>query len=69
LRLYDPALAERPEILVVSKSEIAISGDVAEMLEQRCGVKPLLLSAVTGKGLPDLIGRVMAELRKLRGEA
>lgn len=68
LRLYDPALAERPEIVIVSKSEIAIAVDVAELFEKRCGIKPLLVSAVTGRGMPDLIGRVMAELRKLREE-
>jgi GTPase len=68
LRLYDPTLAERPEIVIVSKSEIAIAVDVVELFEKRCNMKPLLVSAVTGKGLPDLIGRVMAELRKLRGD-
>jgi GTPase len=55
LRLYDPQLAERPELLVISKCEHADADAVAELFQETQGKTPLLLSAVTGKGLPQLL--------------
>jgi GTP-binding protein len=55
LRLYDPALAERPELLVVSKCEHVDADAVAELLHETTGIMPLKLSAVTGQGLPQLL--------------
>ncbi len=66
LRLYDASLVTRPEIIVVSKAELATSVDVADMMEKRLGKRPLLISAVTGKGLPDLIRAVWEIVRDMR---
>ncbi len=63
LRLYDESLASRPEILVVTKCELPDAAAVAEQLEVETGRPVLRLSAVTGKGLPDLVNRVFDLLR------
>lgn len=55
LRLYDEALAARPEIVVITKSELPDASAAAELLEERIGRPVLMISAVTGKGLPQLL--------------
>jgi GTP-binding protein len=55
LRLYDERLAQRPELVVVSKCELSDAVAVAELLHETTGKQPLLISAVTGKGLPQLL--------------
>lgn len=52
---YDAALAQRPEIIVVSKSELPGSAEVAEQLAADLGRDVMLISAVTGNGLNRLI--------------
>jgi GTP-binding protein len=69
LRLHDPALVERPEIVVVSKAELPGSGEFADHLQQELGRPVLLLSAVTGKGLPQLIAAIWRELMSLKEAA
>jgi len=65
LRLHDPALSERPEIIVVTKAELPGSAEVAAHLQQELDRPVILLSAVTGKGLPQLIAGVWRELTAL----
>lgn len=62
LRQYDPALEQRPEIIVVSKSELPGSDEIAENLTRDLGRDVLLISAVTGNGLNKLIQRIAAVL-------
>lgn len=59
---YDPALGERPEIVVVSKAELPDSSDLAEQLSKELGREVLLISAVTGSGLNKLIQRIATVL-------
>ncbi|MCC6508968.1 MAG: GTPase ObgE [Pirellulaceae bacterium] len=59
---YDPALGQRPEIIVVSKAELPGSDEVAQQLAAELGRDVLLISAVTGNGLNKLIHRVSSEL-------
>jgi GTP-binding protein len=59
---YDAALAERPEIIVVSKAELPGSAEVAEQLAKDVGREVMLISAVTGLGLNKLIQRIAAVL-------
>ena len=66
LRLYDASLLERPEIVVVSKAELPTAPDVAELLERELGRQVLLISAVTGKGLPALIAEVWRRLSAIK---
>ena len=69
LRLYDPSLVNRPEIVVVSKAELPASGATAARLQEELGRPVLLLSAVTGKGLPQLIACIWRELMSLKEAA
>ena len=69
LRLYDDSLAARPELVAVTKCELPESGPIADQLEAEIGHPVLRLSAVTGKGLPDLVNRVFDTLRELAATA
>ncbi|MCA9184693.1 MAG: GTPase ObgE [Planctomycetales bacterium] len=58
LAQYSQELQQRPEILVVSKSEIPESAEVVAKLTQETDREVLLISAVTGQGLNILIRRI-----------
>jgi GTP-binding protein len=62
LKQYNEEIAQRPEILCVSKAELHEAEEIADQLADLTGQKPLLISAVTGQGLNDLIHRVAALL-------
>ncbi|HZN33928.1 MAG TPA: GTPase ObgE [Pirellulaceae bacterium] len=57
LTQYDARLAQRPEILVVSKAELPGAADLREQLAAASGQDVLLISAVTGQGLNTLVER------------
>ncbi len=59
LERYSPELAKRPEIVVVSKSEIPESEEVYERLKPLVNTPVLRISAVTGQGLNELIFRII----------
>lgn len=61
--LYNAELAERTEIVVVSKCELPEAGETARLLADETGGPVMQISSVTGKGLPDLISTIMKELR------
>jgi GTP-binding protein len=65
LRLYDPALAERPELVVVTKGELPDAPAVAQLLSEAIGRPVLTVSAVTGRGLPQLIQTTVKMLNEL----
>jgi GTP-binding protein len=67
LQLYRPELVTRPEILVLSKSELTGSAEVRARFRDELGLEPLSVSAVTGQGLNELIRRVVEQLNELRG--
>ena len=69
LRRHDPALAERPSLVAVSKCDLPEAADAVSAL-RAVGVEPMLVSAITGEGvealmhaLADLVG-----LTTLQGE-
>ncbi len=62
LERYSPELATRPEIVVVSKSEIPEAEEVFEKLMGLVASPVLRISAVTGQGLNELIFRITALL-------
>lgn len=64
LKLFDPLLAQRPEILVVSKGELPTAEETADRLADRTGARPLVISAVTGAGLNQLIRTIADRLVK-----
>ncbi len=58
LEQYEAELVERPELVVVTKSELPAAGEVHAKLQETTGQDVLLLSAVTGQGLETLIYKV-----------
>jgi GTP-binding protein len=64
LRLYDESLLSRPELVVVTKCELPGAESIARELESEIGSPVLRISAVTGKGLPELVSRVFALLNQ-----
>jgi GTP-binding protein len=68
LRLYDPTLAERREIVCVTKCELAEAADVAQLLDEEVGSPVLRISSVTGQGLPQLVSTILGELAAVTDE-
>ena len=59
LELYRPALADKPEVIAVSKSELTGSEEVRAAAGSRSSAgRCLAISAVTGQGLPQLVGAI-----------
>jgi GTP-binding protein len=65
LELYSQELAQKPEIVAVSKAELPGSDAVREELETALGREVLAISAVTGQGLSRLVGAVVRALAEL----
>jgi GTP-binding protein len=66
LELHSAPLADKPEIVVVSKAELTGSDAVRERLQRELGREVLAVSAVTGQGLAQLVGTVAANLQALQ---
>jgi GTP-binding protein len=62
LARHDEQLAQRPEILVISKAELPGASDIRDRLAAHTGTEVLLISAVTGQGLNQLVERAAAML-------
>ena len=62
LTLFDATLGQRPEVVVVSKCELPVAEEVHQRLAAELNVQPLLISAVTGQGLNQLIAAVFDQL-------
>ncbi len=64
LELHSRELADKPEILVVSKAELTGSEATRERLERELGREVLAISSVTGKGLAHLVGAIADQLNQ-----
>ena len=72
LRAYSAALAERPQLVVANKADLLEARDAGraaaaalERLERHCaahGLELHVISAVTGRGLPELVRAIAARL-------
>lgn len=62
LELHDPGLGLRPEIVAVTKADLPGAAEVREALRRELGRDVLLLSAVTGAGLNDLVAAIARTL-------
>lgn len=70
LRLYSEALAIRPEIVVVSKIDLTGAEEAVARIQQALGIEVYPISAVTGRGIPQLLGRIATRLDEIKiGEA
>ena len=58
LELYSPALAARPELIVVTKLDLTGSEEARERISLELCREVISISAVTGKGIPSLVHRV-----------
>ena len=55
LKQYNDDLAERPELIAVSKAELPGAQLLQQQLQQALGKEVLLFSSVTGQGLNKLM--------------
>jgi GTP-binding protein len=62
LRQYDAPLAERPEIVTVTKAELPTAEETRRQLQEKCESPIHLISAVTGQGLSDMLREVVKTL-------
>jgi len=65
LEQYSPALAARPELLIVTKADLTGAVEVSEQIRTELCRDVLILSAVTGQGIPELVRRVAGLLEQL----
>jgi GTP-binding protein len=63
---YGHGLAERPEIIAVSKAELPGAAEVQQRLAAAAGREVLLFSSVTGQGLDRLLREAYARLQESR---
>ncbi|QDT01817.1 GTPase Obg [Rubripirellula lacrimiformis] len=63
---YDASLAERDEIVVVTKSELDGAGEVRDALHQASGNEVFLISAVVGSGVTELVAEILSRVEKRR---
>lgn len=68
LRLYDPTLVERPELICVSKCEMPESEETAKRLAEVTSEPVRQISSATGAGLTDLIRDVMNVLESIAAD-
>jgi GTP-binding protein len=68
LELHDVALAQKPEIVCMSKAELTGGEEVRGRLEQELKRPVLAVSAVTGQGLADLVGQILELLQSQPAE-
>lgn len=67
IEAYDPELAEKAEILALNKTDAMSDEEIKEKskaLQKASGVKPYLISAATGEGIPPVL---QAMLKAIRG--
>ncbi|MGI5838184.1 MAG: GTPase ObgE [bacterium] len=72
LKLYDPALAERPQIVALNKIDLTEARDIAVRLAgvfRDRGLEVFLISAATGEGVREMIYRVADLLAAVQAEA
>jgi len=71
LENYDPNLAERPEIIVLTKTDLAYDEDIQtaqDLFSERTGKQVFTISAPTGKGTQALINAIFELLSTLEEE-
>jgi GTP-binding protein len=69
LELHGRALTAKPEVVAVSKGELTDAAEVRDRLSQELEREVLLISAVTGQGLAQLVGAIASRLAEVPVEA
>ncbi len=60
---YSKALADRPELVVVTKMDVTEAESAHARIKSELGGDVLAISAVTGQGIPQLLGRIIEALK------
>ena len=63
LEKYDFDLGRRVEIVAVTKADLPEADVVRKLLAETIGSEVLLISAVTGQGLNELVGAIAKQLQ------
>ena len=69
IEAYGAGLADKPEVLALSKVDAVDADeleDKARALEDVSGIKPLFVSAVAGKGVPEVLAALAREVEAMR---
>ncbi len=66
LERYSPALAERPELIVVTKIDLTGAELARDRIARDLGHEVLAISAVSGKGIPSLLQAIHERLEEQR---
>jgi GTPase len=69
---YGAGLAEKQEIVALSKADAVPKDEMkkkARALKKAAGAAPLIVSAASGEGVPEVLRALAAEVRRLRGQA
>ena len=72
LEAYGEGLADKPEVLALNKIDALtpeLRQEKAAALKAASGRAPMLVSGVSGEGVPELLRAAWAEVRKVRGQA
>jgi GTP-binding protein len=68
LELHSAELAQKPEIIVLSKAELTGSDEVRQRMENELHRPVLAISAVTGQGLASLVRQISHRLTEVQQE-
>ncbi len=68
LERYDPAFADKPEIVAVTKLDLPDAVAAAELLEEHLGRSVLRVSAVSGHGMDEALDTVLAAVDSMEKE-
>jgi GTP-binding protein len=66
LEAYGEGLEDKPEVLALSKADTLdeeLLQSLADELEEEAGVRPLIVSAMSGAGVPAVLDALMEHLR------
>lgn len=69
---YGAGLEDKPEIVALSKADAVPKEELkkkARALKKVAGTTPLIVSAASGEGVPEVLRALAAEIKKLRGRA
>jgi GTP-binding protein len=69
LERYSPSLARRPEVLAITKMDLTGAAEAGERIARELCREAVLISAVTGKGVPQLIRTIAETLERLPRES
>ncbi len=66
LKLYDPALARKPRLIVANKMDLPGAAANLARFKRRCRSRSIAVSCVTGDGVPELRKELAKRVRLLR---